>query len=123
MSTPKNDRQLEEQVLTLLDQDVQNLDRDILLRLASARKKALAGRGQTRRFRHVRSFRLWLPAAALSMAAAALMLFFAGHDPVTLPQMGPDPVEMDIMASQESLDLFEDLDFYLWLAAEQMNAG
>ena len=90
-----------------LDQSVEELTPDITTRLRTARRVAL----------HQQPKGLpWLrPAWGVATACAvglALMVFWSGQ-----PGKSPNPVleDVDLLASSDSLDLYEDLDFYYWL--------
>jgi hypothetical protein len=66
---------------------------------------------------------LRLPAAALITAGLIATLPFV---PIRTPeeQQAANTIEdMDILASNDQLDLYEEFDFYAWLAEEQQNAG
>lgn len=96
----------------LLDESVTELDGATLSRLAQARNRALerrAGRA-----------RLWRPlsmtAMGAAMAAVVLALF------VTLRPGGePDTAlvaDLELVTAEESVEFFEDMEFYEWLAEE-----
>lgn len=96
----------------LLDESVADLDGATLSRLARARNRALE--------RRTGWGRLWrpLPMAGLgaAMAAAVLVLF------VTLRPGGELDTtlvaDLELVTAEESVEFFEDMEFYEWLAAE-----
>ncbi len=107
-------RRIEEQAREALDRSVETLPPGVRARLAEARREAIAGRGRA-------APRGWLlPAGGLAAAALAAALWIA------LPGAGiPGGIEGDfeLLLSEDSLDLVENLDFYLWLEEEGPHAG
>jgi len=125
MSGSSTDDTFLDTVRQALEEDAQDLDREVAARLRTTRRQALsAGRRPTgaRRFWPLR-----LPGTVAAMTAAAaviLILSVSTTDRLSrFPGPGPSPAEVDILASQDSLELYEDLEFYLWLAAERNDAG
>ena len=77
-------------------------------RLESARRQALVA-AEKKRFWP----KLLIPAAAMAMLA--LILFFGLHRrPLPLPDTAADAIE--IINSGQDLDLYDQIDFYTWLA-------
>lgn len=98
----------------LLDESVTDLDGATLSRLARARNRALEKRTGWRR--------LWrpLPMAAMgaAMAAVVLVLIVAVRPG---RENGPDTVlvaDLELVTAEESVEFFEDMEFYEWLATE-----
>ena len=62
--------------------------------------------------------RTWIPATAIGLAlvlvASALLL--RGIDDVQMPAMAAD--DLAVIASEDELELFEELEFYLWYEQE-----
>lgn len=99
----------------LLDQSAAELDRDTLSRLARARKRALAA-PTGRRFFIRRPVLLTGTAASLATAAAVVMLAFfspLGRDAADQNLVA----DMGLLTSEESIEFFEDIEFYEWLSA------
>ncbi|GAM10127.1 hypothetical protein OR1_02415 [Geobacter sp. OR-1] len=103
----------------VLDQAAENLSPDVRSSLRNARTKAveLAERRERKFF-----LPRWVTAggvASLAVLVVAVSLWLA---PVStnLPPKGDD--EVDIVASGEQLELYDDLDFFLWLAEHDKNA-
>jgi hypothetical protein len=97
------------------------LDAATLSRLREARAKALeAADARSRGF-----FRIpdWMRVGAFATAAAAVMVFAIWVDPPKpeLPVKAVDEFEMVLYA--DNLDLYEDMDFYEWLADVGNNGG
>jgi hypothetical protein len=101
-----------ERAKALLDESAENLDAATLSRLNRARQAALA----TRRKGPGR----WAWSAALACGAAAAFALAIGlHSrgvvsPAT-PAAELEAADIDVMTSEDDLDLAENLDFYAWL--------
>jgi hypothetical protein len=110
----------EEEFLTevrkTLDRGTESLDPETLRRLRSARFEALerAGAGRLSWFRLHR----WITAGGLTtitVLALGISLWL-GAPAQNPPVRQPD--DLEILTSQDQLDLYKDLDFYRWLAAD-----
>jgi ferric-dicitrate binding protein FerR (iron transport regulator) len=90
------------------------LDTATLSRLRAARAKAVEAAGERDRG----FFRIpgWARAGAFATAAAAVLVFAVWVDPPKqeLPVKSVDEFEMALYA--DNLELYEDMDFYEWLA-------
>ena len=114
-----------ERSLALLDQSVDAIDASTLSRLARARQHALARRPAQRRIRLGFSM---IGFGAIG-AAAALVLAFGIARHAARPALAPTsaaPVSAqadgdDIAADDDNAELVEDLDFYAWLDARQID--
>jgi hypothetical protein len=109
----------------LLDESTQALDAATRSRLNRARQAALAQRRS--RWRGVG----WLPAAGLACSGALLLglavwtTLRAPHDAMPVAPVAALPVAAaaDALASDDSLEFYQDLEFYAWLDAEQDGDG
>ncbi len=90
------------------------LDVGTLARLREAREKAVEAAGERSRG----FFRVphWMRAGAFATAAAAVILFAVWVDPPKqeLPVKSVD--EFEIVLYADNLEMYEDMDFYEWLA-------
>ena len=102
---------------TLLDESAQALDAATLSRLNRARQAAL-GQGK----RHAAA---WLLPVGLAGACVLLLAVAVWHDAAPQPSGAPQadaPVntrDADVLADDE--DLYEDLEFYAWLDAQDQD--
>jgi hypothetical protein len=120
MKIDDNDRTVTERVRQELDAGTSRLDAGTLGRLQEARLQAVAGarQGRPRMF-----FPLFVPrwVTAGGLAATAVVVvavsFWAATPRVPMPVQPPD--ELEIVTSQEHLDLYADLEFYRWLADDR----
>lgn len=108
---------LERSAQELLQASADGLDGHIRSRLTQARSAAVE---EARKTRHRFDWRLWIPAGALAGAAALAVLMWSGS-----PQAPQAPAlaghnsldDLDIMVTNESFELLEELEFYEWVAA------
>ena len=106
-------------IRTALDESLDHIDGHAQSRLRQARSKAL----QTRQRKTWLQAFAWLPAgsvAAICVVAIASILYL-NTSSVSIPVNGFNDV--DLIASGESLEFFEDMEFYEWLALEESSAG
>lgn len=109
-----------ERAVALLEHSAQNLDASTLSRLNRARQAALAQRR--------RALRGWWIGGSLAGAALALAVAIGiGNRLLPKPSLPPDVAaqagESDPLADDDSLDLYENLDFYAWLDAQQQDGN
>ena len=106
---PSDDERWLERAKALLDDSAGNLDAATLSRLNRARQAALAARrkGASR----------WAWSAALAGAAAAVFALAIGlhHRSAVPPSTELQAGDIDVITSEDDLDLAENLDFYAWL--------
>ena len=104
----RTENQLQEDQIKrdLLELENSTSNRD-LFQLAQARKKALSPQGKRRR-RY-----LW-PALGTSFASVALIVLLVNPGEQPLPAM--DMATADLQTDDALYDIYEELDFYHWLA-------
>jgi len=103
------ERQFLENARQLLDESVHDLDGATRSKLAQARNAALESRHRSRR----RLLTWGTPAAGL--AAAALVGVLVLRTP-SVPIEESSVADLDILTSEESLEFYEDIEFYEWLS-------
>jgi hypothetical protein len=109
-----------EQAKNLFDRSVDSLDAGTLSRLNRGRHAALAeleSRARSRRKAY------WLPATGVAAAAVLAVMIVQGPE---TPDVAMDPVtasDFEILLDEESLEMFEDLEFYSWLEAADLEAN
>lgn len=98
---------------TAVQRAADELDMATRSRLNQARQRALAQLDAPAWWRTS----VWLPAGSVTALAllAALLWWQPAYTPETMPLQAQD---MEILLSGEDLELYADLDFYLWLEAE-----
>lgn len=117
MSDPQDKDQFLQQVTDSLNQSAHELDDDTLRELHRRRHEALAASEKRAPW--------LLPVGGLAMAATVAA--FSVSLWMAAPQPGmealPAVEDMALLGDAESLEFYEDLDFYLWLDDENNEAG
>ncbi len=120
MKKPLDEKELEAQAKALFDNSVEQLDAATLSRLNQGRQKALqeidtAGpAGQ---------WVWWVPAGGLAAAAVVAVVLWQG---APVEHSAPEPgsaTDFEILLSEDSLDMLEDLEFYSWMDAANLDSG
>lgn len=104
------DRQLQQDIKKVLDR--QALDSETGNALRAARERALEQKPATR-------IPGWLPSTAIAclVLVAVVLLALRMDDSSELPQMSAD--EIAVITSEDELELFEELEFYIWLEGNE----
>ena len=102
--------ELAERARQLFDESVDRLDGETLSRLNRSRHAALAEL-DTRRAVWMR----WAPAAGVTAAAIMAVVLWAGHSVVDDPGTPEVAADMEILLTEDSLEMLEDLEFYSWI--------
>jgi hypothetical protein len=116
MKNELSDKKFLDGIRESLDRDADALDEETLLRLRRIRLDALETPG-TRRT--LFAFPRWLTAGGLTTAAVVAVavsvwtISVRQRQPVSLPE------EVEVLVIKDHLDLYEDLDFYRWLTADE----
>ncbi len=95
------------EVRRVLDAGTADLGEVDAARLAAARRRALAARHRPAR---------WFQTGLVAVAAGVIAVVVVWRVP---EPVAPVPVleDVELLTASEPMDLFEELDFYLWLAA------
>jgi len=110
-----NEREFISKTKSTLDHQADNLDAATLSRLNLARQAALQ---QTKR--PAKNRQVWIPAGGLAVVVLLTSIFLFKAEEIAV-STGID--EMEIIASNDGLDLYEQLDFYMWMVEEDPGAG
>lgn len=120
MTERNDDEKFAEDARRLFDDSVGRLDANTLSNLNRGRHAALAELkvGESRRLRS-----RWLPLAGVAAAAVVAVIVVRGPtgmdvviDPVTA-------TDFEMLLDEESLEMLEDLEFYSWLEAADLEAN
>ena len=120
MNRPLNEEELQARARELFDDSVERLDAATLSRLNQGRQRAL-------REVHVTGpagqWARWVPAGGLAAAAVVAVMVWQGA-PVedTAPAAG-SAADFEILLSEDSLDMLEDLEFYSWIDTANLEPG
>ena len=104
----KTDEQLANEAKAAFDQTVDGLDAATLSQLNQARQQALA----ETRHPH-REWLRWAPATAAVAAVVVVMTALEG--PTDVDVMAVPATDLEILLSEESIEMLEELEFYAWL--------
>jgi len=109
----KTDEQLAQQAKEAFDRSVDGLDAATLSRLNRGRQAALGAAENPRR-----EWLRWMPATGV--AAAVLVLMFTLDGPGDIDVISAPATDLEILLSEESIEMLEELEFYSWLDAEDL---
>ncbi len=119
MSVERDEKEVVNELKVLLDSSAEQLDSRTELRLRQVRRDALL---QLEPGKRRNPFRSWVAAGSFAAVTAVIgaSVWFATIER-SVPVAAVDDVE--IVASQEPLEVYEDLEFYRWLAQKEMQGG
>ena len=112
MKKPLDEKELTTQAKALFDDSVERLDAATLSRLNQARQKALQ---EIRETGSGGEWARWVPAGGLAAAAVVAVVVWQG---VPVEHSAPPAgiaTDFEIILSEDSLDMLEDLEFYSWV--------
>ena len=118
MNSAPQHSEFERQVASLLRDSAENLDAATRSKLNRARQAALDELSPARRLTP-----FWGVLTAAAVGAIAVSLWRAAPDPTApdeIPTATTTP-ELEVIFAEENLDMLEDLEFYVWLAAEGLD--
>lgn len=117
-----NDEQFSENAKTVFDDSVDRLDAATLSKLNQGRQAALAEIGTDS---PARQWARWAPVTGAAAAALIAVVMMRGPGTVDAPDApGSSVTDFEILISDDSLDMIEELEFYSWIeAAEPGDAG
>ncbi len=106
-----------------LNQSVKELDDEILSRLRSARVEAIDTLETDSSFRHWWMAGSAVVAATVVLASISLNIFQAELLPADSEWFAEKVVDVDLLVAQEELELYEDLEFLIWLDESSYENG
>lgn len=118
MSDQDKEKQFIDNVKKALDLDTENLDADVQSKLTRARHKALDA-GERKGF----NIRQWFSVPVAGWATACILVlgltFVLQQTNDTLPPLE----DIDLLAAEDNLEFYDGLEFYAWLAEENIDAA
>ena len=114
----KANEQFAKQAKVLFDDSVERLDAAALSRLNQSRHAALDAQQGSRQ---AVIWGRWVPASGVAAAALVTVMVMRGPDTVDLPN--ESVTDFEILLQGESLEMLEDLEFYSWLEASDLEAN
>lgn len=117
-SKPMDNEDFAAQAKGAFDDSVERLDGAALSQLNQGRHAAL---GQLASGRSKAAWLRWVPAGGVAAAALISMIVMRGPDIESMPiEVVSD---FEILLDGESLEMFEDLEFYSWMDDADLGAG
>lgn len=116
-----DDQQFIDRARLSLEQRLDQTPSHVSARLRGARNQALESRHRWRD-------RTWLPAMATAALLAVVVsgTWFAygpGHSSATIPGAVQAAADFEMLTRGDDLALYDNVDFYLWLDKQGLNAG
>ena len=112
MKRPLDEKELTVQAKALFDDSVERLDAATLSRLNQGRQQALQA---TRETGSGGEWARWVPAGGLAAAAVVAVVVWQGAPVERSAPAAGTATDFEIMLSEDSLDMLEDLEFYSWI--------
>ena len=94
--------------------------RQTLSRLNQGRHRALA---ELQRASSVGPWLRWLPATGIAAAALLAVMVMRGPDGVDTIEGPATASDFEMLLEEDSLDMLEELEFYYWLEASDLEAN
>jgi hypothetical protein len=113
----KNEKEFLEFARQRLNQGTENLDPDTKHKLLAMRNRALDIQENKNWFPQ------WAPLPVMGLLTAILFIILVYAKPGSVPKLDSGLEDLEILASVDQLELYEDLEFYDWLANENYEAG
>ena len=120
MKKPFDEEELRTQAKALFDDSVEQLDAATLSRLNQGRQKALE---EIQAVRPAGHWARWVPAGGLAAAAVVAVVVWQGTPVEHSAPAAGSATDFEILLSEDSLDMLEDLEFYSWMDAANLDSG
>jgi hypothetical protein len=112
MKKPLEEKELAAQAKELFDDSVERLDAATLSRLNRGRQQALQ---EIRTAGPAGQWARWVPAGGLAAAAVVAVVVWQGMPVEHSAPAAGTATDFEIMLSEDSLDMLEELEFYSWI--------
>ena len=119
MNKSFDEEQLSVQAKALFDDSVERLDAATLSRLNQGRQKALQ---EIHAAKPAGQWARWVPAGGLAAAAVVAVVVWQGAAVEHSAPAAGSAADFEIMLSEESLDMLEDLEFYSWIDTANLDS-
>jgi hypothetical protein len=120
MKEPLDEEKLRTQAKALFDDSVERLDAATLSRLNQGRHKALQEIDSAGPAGH---WARWVPAGGLAAAAVVAVVVWQGVPVEHRAPVEGTTTDFEILLSEDSLDMLEDLEFYSWMDTANLDSG
>ncbi len=112
MNETENDKRFVRKAKSLFDDSVEHLDAATLSRLTRSRHRALE---ELERAGHRWPRAFWIPATGIAAAMLVALLVLRVPLDTSPPIDQPLARDFDMLLEEDSLEMFEELEFYSWL--------
>ncbi len=109
----KTEEQLAHDAKEAFDRSVDRLDAATLSRLNRSRQAALAEVARPNR-----EWLRWMPATGVAAAVLLAVVVLRGAGDIN--SIGAPVADLDILLSEESIEMLEELEFYSWLDTQEL---
>jgi len=113
----KDEKEFLEFARQRLNRGTDDLDPDTRAKLIAIRNRALHSQSEKSWFPQ------WAPLPAMALLTAVLFIFIVYAKPASVPGLDTGLEDLEVLASVDQLELYEDLEFYDWLANKNYDAG
>ncbi len=119
MKEPGKNEEFVSKARELFDDSVERLDAATLSQLNQGRHRALA---ELEAARPLGQWLRWAPAAGIAVAAVVAVMIMNG--PISIVTDEPITAsDFEMLLEDDSLELFEDLEFYTWLQSADLETN
>jgi hypothetical protein len=121
MKTKQKDNDpIVEKAKALFDDSVDSLDAATLSRLNQGRHRALA---ELERGSSAKPWLRWAPATGIAATVLLAVIVMRGPDGVDAIEGPVTASDFEMLLEEDSLDMLEELEFYFWLEASDLEAN
>ena len=120
MTKPMDEEKLTRQAKALFDDSVERLDGETLSKLNQGRQQALA---ELDRNRSYGQWSRWVPATGVAAAAIVAVVVWQGNVTETTAPVPGEMTDFEILLSEDSLEMIEDLEFYSWIGVAELESN
>jgi len=117
LDTRHDDDPIVDKAKALFDDSVDSLDAATLSRLNQSRQRALA---ELERSNPAKHWLRWAPATGIAATVLLAVMVMRGPEGVDAPEGPVTASDFEMLLGEDSLDMLEELEFYLWLEASDM---
>lgn len=115
------DERLTDMAKKAFDQSVDELDAATLSKLNRGRQAALSELNRPKLFSARPSWMTWMPVGGVAATVLIAVLVLRAPEPTGV--IDASATDLEILLSEESIELFEDLEFYSWLDTQELDEG
>lgn len=120
MTKPMDDEKFAKQAKAVFDDSVEQLDAATLSKLNQGRQQALAELDRTRTYGQ---WSRWVPATGVAAAAVVAVVVWQGNPADNPAPAASTMTDFEIMLSEDSLEMIEDLEFYSWIGTAELETN